>query len=198
MIVRLPRLFENWQDDPVLVRRYWDQAMNQIEDILNDLLAIPEIEAALEDLDTAVETVEAAATAAQTSADEAQEAVDSVAVKDSLKNSYVDNFTAPLLSISSTGSLEIKTHDRVYGDATLNPTVTVNGETIATGAVSGDVVRVSYEDSSRAGGTVIYDIIINGPAPVQSGDTHVVGAATVPATGTTDGNIVRPPGYVEP
>jgi hypothetical protein len=182
-----------------LLERYWDEAMKKIESFANQILAIPVIEAALADLDTAVAAAQSAATTAQTAATSAQTAVDSQTAENSLVNSYINNFTAPLISADSTGNVIIATHDRVYGDSTLNPTVSVTGATVATGAAVFSVVRVYYDQSSRAGGAVTYQFTVD-PAspPVQSGNRHSVGAVTIPAAGTQGGNYVQPPGYVEP
>lgn len=166
--------------------------MTEIEKTLNAILAIPLIEDALVDLDTAI----AAADAAAASANAAAEAVTS---ESSLVNSFVDNFVAPLISADNLGNITIATHDRVYGDSTLNPTVSVTGAVVASGAAPASVVRIYYNDASRAGGAVTYLYTIDPAAPpVQGGNVHSVGAVTIPAAGTQGGNGVRPPGYVEP
>lgn len=117
----------------------------------------------------------------------------------SLTNSGPVNYAAPLLSADSLGNVTIANHDRQYGDQTLNPTVSVIGDVLATGAVPGDVVRPYYVDPTRAGGAVSYLFTINDDtAPVQSGDTHALGAVEIPAVGTQDGNPVRQPGQVAP
>lgn len=190
--VKLPRLLQGWRDQPKLLERYWDIAMTKIEDILNQLLAIPAIEEALADLDAAI--IEA-----QNAADNANAAADSVTSETSLVNSYVANFVAPIIAANNTGLVTIANHDRVYGDPTLNPTVSVTGDSIATGLPAGSVVRVYYNDPSRAGGTVTYLYTVD-PAspPVQGGDTHSVGAVEVPAGAPVDGGWVRPPGYTGP
>lgn len=192
MAIKLPRLPTNWQDQPKLVERYWDGAMTEIEKTLNAILAIPAIEAALAGLD-------AATTAAQDAADAANAAAASVTSESSIVTSYPDNFVAPLISANSTGDVTIVTHDRVYGDPTMNPTVSVTGSIIATGESSPSVIRVYYVDPTRAGGAVSYLYTVDPAAPpVQGGNVHSVGAVEIPAAGSQSGNGVKPPGYVEP
>ncbi len=204
--VKLPRLWNNWQSmPPHLFERYWDEAMSNIEETLNAILSIPAIEEALEDLDTATQAAldaadnaNTAAADAQTAADTAQNTADAQRTEASIANSYVENFTPPLLSADSTGVVTIANHDRHYGDSTLNPTVSVTGDTIATGSASGSVIRVYYDDATRAGGAVTYQFTVDPAAPpVQGGSRHSVGAVTIPVAGSSDGNYVKPPGYVE-
>lgn len=188
---KLPRLLQGWDTQPKLLERYWDIAMSQIEDVVRQLLAIPAIQEALVMLDTAID-------AANTAAANAQNAADQSMSESSLVNSYVANFTAPLISADSSGNVTIANHDRVYGDSVLNPTVAVTGGVIATGEANPSVIRVYYNDVSRAGGAVIYQYTVDPAAPpVQGGSTHSVGAITIPSSGTGNGNYVRPPGYVQ-
>jgi hypothetical protein len=193
-VFRLPRLPLNWNKQPQLFERYWDEAMTNIEKTLNEILVIPEIQ-------TAIDAANAAAAAANTAAGNAQNAADTNSAENSLVNSYIDStsFTAPLISASSTGTITIQTHTRVYGDPTLNPNVSVTGQIgMSTGAASGDTVRVFYNDPTRAGGAVTYQFTIDPAAPpVQTGDTHSVGSVIIPSTGTSGGKYVKPPGYVE-
>lgn len=154
----------------------------------------------LPDIQALADQAQASADAAQASADAAQAAADQSTSETSIVNSYPTNPTVPpLISADNTGSVTISTHDRVYGDPTLNPTVSVTGGLIATGGSNPDVIRVYYSDPARAGGAVTYQFTVD-PAdpPVQGGSIHVVGAVTIPAAGTQSGNGVRPPGYVEP
>lgn len=151
----------------------------------------------LADAQNATDTALAAAAAANTAADNAQAAADISASETSLVNSFVTNFAgASPVSIASTGVATIGNHDRQYGDTTLNPTRAVTGNTVATAATAGQTVRIYYDDPTRAGGGVTYQFTVD-PAdpPVQGGDRHVVGAATVPGAGSVPGGYVRPPGY---
>lgn len=168
------------------------RALNQLGAIVQSIYSLPEIQAALADLDAAV-------AAAQAAADNANAAADSVTAEQSIVTSFPTNFTPPLIEADSAGNVTIANHDRQYGDTTLNPTVAVTGDTIATGQANPNVVRVFYVDAARAGGAVTYQFTVD-PAdpPIQGGDIHVVGAVTIPAAGTQSGNGVKPPGYVEP
>lgn len=199
MAVKLARLPVNWEKQPELVRRYWDTTMSEIEKTLNAILAIPIIQEALEGLDAAVAAAQQAAKDAQDAADSASGAANTARLETSLTSSYVANFTAPLISADSTGQVTIAAHDRVYGDPTLNPTRAIAGGTISTAASASSVIRVYYNDPTRAGGAVTYLFTVDpAPPPVQSGDTHSIGAVIIPAAGTQDGNFIKPPGFVEP
>lgn len=163
----------------------WQQLVTQLE-------LIPGLE-------EAIAAANAAAANAQAAADNANAAADSVTSESSLVNSGPVNYTPPLLSADNAGNVTIANHDRQYGDSVLNPTVSVTGGLIASGAAVGDIVRPYYLDPTRAGGAVTYLFTVNDDtAPVQGGDTHVLGAVTIPAAGTQDGNPVRPPGQVSP
>lgn len=138
----------------------------------------------------------AAAAAANTAAANAQAASDASAAETSLVNSFVTNFTPPVIQADSAGNVTIANHDRQYGDTALNPTVSVAGDVIATAAANPDIVRIYYDDPTRAGGAVAYLFTVDPvDPPVQGGDRHVVGAVQIPAAGTSDGGYVRPPGY---
>lgn len=193
-VLKLSRLFAGWEKQPVLFRRYWDETMSLIEDNINAINQLPLIQAA-------IDAANAAADAANAAAENAQNTADSQALENSLVNSYIDSasFTAPLLSADSSGNVTIASHTRVYGNPTLNPSVSVTGTTIATSATADDVVRIYYSDPSRAGGSVSFSHTID-PASIipQSGTNHSVGSITIPSIGTNDGNYVKPPGYVEP
>lgn len=145
---------------------------------------------------------QAAAASANAAAATAQNAADETASESSIVQSYVTNFSgASPISVSSTGVVTILVHDRVYGNSTLNPTVAVSGGSLPTGAASTQVVRVYYDDASRAGGAVTYQFTVDpAAAPVQGGVRHVVGAAEVPVAGSSNGGFIRPPGFtnVEP
>lgn len=161
------------------------RALNSLSSVVKALLEIPELQQAIQD--------------AQDAADNANNAAASVTGEQSLVNSAPANYTAPLLSADSAGNVPIANHDRVYGDPILNPTVAVVGDVLATAAVPGDIVRPYYLDPARAGGAVTYLFTINDDsAPVQGGDTHTLGAATIPAAGTQDGTPVRAPGNIQP
>lgn len=192
-MIKLPRLPVGYEKVPGLFPRYWDQAMTNIEKAVNEVLAIPEIKAAIVAANAAAANANAAAAAAKSTADKQ-------AAESSLVSSYIspNSFTGDLITVSSTGSVTVKTHTRIYGNPTLNPSVTVTGSTFSvTGVVAGDIIRVYYNDPTRAGGAVTYITTVDPAAPLaQSGDTHSVGAVSVPGTGTTPGKYIKPPGYI--
>lgn len=168
---------------------WFGQFASRIEDSING------IEAALIAAGIALD----AAAAANTAAANAQGVADSTSSESSLVNSYPANFTPPLVSADAAGNVTIANHDRVYGNTTLNPTVAVTGGTIPTTGVATDVVRIFYNDPTRAGGAVTYLYTVDPAAPpVQGGNTHSVGAVTIPGAGTSPGNPLQPPGYVQP
>ena len=197
--IRLPRLPVNWKDQPKLFERYWDEAMTRLEETLNAILAIPEIQEALADLDAATQAALDAADAAQTAADNAQNATDAQTSENSIVASFVAGYTPPLIQADSSGNVTIANHQRVYGDTTLNPTVSVTGSTFATTATTGQIVRVYYDQPSRAGGSVTYQYTVDPTTPpVQGGNRHSVAVVEIPAAGTQDGKGLQPPGYIEP
>lgn len=198
--IRLPRLPVNWQDQPQLFERYWDEAMTRLEDTLNAILTIPELQDAIDAAQSAANNANSAAATAQAAADASAAAAQATAKETSIVNSYVNGFTPPLLSVTTSGVVTIANHDRVYGDPTIDPTVSVTGATVNTMATEGQVVRIYYDDPARAGGTVSYQWTIDpNPVPVQGGSRHSVGVVTIPETGQppSDGNYIKPPGYVE-
>lgn len=181
--LKLPRLPIGWDKQPQLFERYWDEAMTSIEKSLNAILSLPEIQAA-------IDAANAAAAAANTAATSAGAAATAAAQETALVNSYITPST--ILSATST-TITIASHVRHYADGT---TASVTGGTIAATAVS-DVDYVSYSDPTRAGGSVTY--AVSTTQPPQTGSTHVVGAVTIPATGTqAGGDGPQKPGHVEP
>ena len=205
MAFKLPRLSTNWLTQPQLFQRYWDDVMFQLEKVLNSILDIPLIIDALADLDAATTAAQNAADAANTAASDAstaasdaQAATDAASTEASIVSSYVTGFVGSVLVADSAGDITIEEHTRTYGDPLLNPSVVVLGDTVVSGAVPTDVVRVYYNQSSRAGGAVTYLYTVD-PAtpPVQSGSTHSVGAVTIPAAGVVGGKWVTSPGYVD-
>lgn len=183
---RLPPNFAQMPDQAELLQRYWQELVTALEQV-------PEIAASLQG---AIDEAQDAADLAIAAAASADEAADAITSEQSLVNSFVTNFTPPLIQADSAGNVTIADHDRQYGNPALDPTVAVDGDTIASGEVNPAVVRVYYTDPARAGGAVSYLFTVD-PAdpPVQGGDIHVVGAVEIPAAGTSDGGFVRPPGY---
>jgi hypothetical protein len=188
---KLPTAFKiiNRDGTPTNVfQKWWQSIASGIE------VSVNAIALALEAAGIALD----AAAAAQAAADQASNVADAQAAETSLVNSYVTGFTPPLIEADEFGGVTIANHQRVYGDSTLNPTVAVTGASIPTIAIPGQVVRVYYDDPTRAGGPVTYQYTIDPAAPpVQTGNRHSVAAVTIPATGTEIGKFVRPPGYVD-
>lgn len=192
--IKLPRLNYQWQQNPQLLERYWDEAMNEIERTLNEILLIPSIQQGLQDLEDNIVEITADIETVTELANEVDGVVAGEVAQSSLRESFVNGFTGSLISADSAGVVTIGAHDRVYTD---NTTASVNGATINTGAAVGDTLRFFYNDPDRTGGAVAYLFTTDpGPPPVQIGDTHVIGTVQIPASATSDGNYVRPPGFV--
>lgn len=191
MSVRLPRLPSNWATQPQLFERYWDEILNQLETTLNAILDIPLIQQAVQDAQDAADTAQAAANSAQIVA------VNQTA-ESSLVNSYTTVVSGDLVSAAFNGDITVQTHTRTYGNSGLNPTVSVTGAIISTGAATGSFVRIYYDDPTRSGGAVSYLFTVD-PAdpPVQTGSRHVVGAVQVPTSGTKPGKNIQAPGYID-
>lgn len=157
---------------------------------INQLTTIPEIQQALGVLDAKSNQLDQTLQTAQNTISQAQQQTDATKREAALQGSYIEP-TAVLTA--STTTITIASHTRFYTDGSQ---VSVNGGT-APASGSGDTDYVSYNDPPRTGGTVSY--IVSTVAPVQTGDTHVVGAVTIPATGTqSGGDGPRRPGYVQP
>lgn len=138
-----------------------------------------------------------AADAANTAAANANAAADSVTSEQSIVTSFVKGFAgASPLEADNLGNVTIKNHTRQYGDTVMNPDVAITGAVLATAAAAASIVRIYYDDATRADTTPTFAFTID-PAsqPVQGGDRHVIGAVEIPAAGTSDGGYVRPPGY---
>lgn len=148
-------------------------------------------QAAADAANIAAAAATAAASSANAAAGTAQSTADAAAKNQALVNSYI----SPSSVVTATLTLvTISAHTRFYADGT---SVSVLGGTAATVGGAGAVDYVSYLDPSRAGGNVGY--VISTTAPVQTGNTHVVGAVTVPATGSASGgNGPAKPGGVTP
>ncbi|HEY8593318.1 MAG TPA: Hint domain-containing protein [Sphingomicrobium sp.] len=109
-----------------------------------------------------------------------------------IANSYATGLT---FSVSSAGAVTISGHTRVYSDK--NVTVNGTGGTpIATGAASGALVYIYYDDPDRAGGTVTYQALVlaggvgdysSAFASSSNPYRHFVATKAVPASGSTGG-----------
>lgn len=169
--------------------RRLNDVLGQIVTLLNAIRAIPEIQAQLLLLDSATQAALDAAELAQMAAAGAQASTDSTKREQALVNSYIQPDS--VLTASPT-TISIAAHTRLYADGT---SATVNAGTVPATS-SGDIDYISYVDPERDGGAVTY--IVSTTPPVQTGDTHVVGAVSIPETGMVDGGAgPRRPGYVE-
>jgi len=198
-VIRLPRLpsaaIVDKDGKPTLTfTRYFQSFAERIELVINkiaELLGITEqLDAAIAAANAAAAEAKAAADSAQNAADTAQATTDAQKREAALQGSYIEPDS---VLMASPTSITIAAHTRYYADGT--SVAVLAGTVIAT--ASDDIDYVFYVDASRAGGGVTYQVSTT--APVQSGDTHVVGAVTVPATGSTGGGRgPRPPGFVVP
>lgn len=129
-----------------------------------------------------------AATEAQVAA--AQEQSAATAAADALAKSYPT--PSDLLSASSSGTITITAHTRVYGDGT---SVLVNAGSVS-GFAQGSYVQVYYDDAGRAGGAVSYQGTLE--LISQTGARHIIGGVSIPLAGSppVDGFPPFPPGYV--
>ena len=161
-----------------------------VTEAINQIAQLPAIQEALLELDAATQAANAAAAAAQAAANGAQTSTDAQKREAALQGSYIEPDS---VVTASTTTITIAGHTRKYADGT---SATVSGGNVpATGM--GDIDYVSYVDAARTGGAVTY--AASTTPPVQTGDTHVVGAVTIPTTGTADGGAgPRRPGFVAP
>lgn len=199
-MLKLPRLVSNAQivDKDGLptstFQQWWQQVVSRIELAITtivDLTGIQEqFELALQQAQQATQQAQDAAADAAAAAAAAQSQTDATQREAALQGSYIE--PASVLTASTT-TITIAAHTRMYADGT---SASVNGGSLAATG-SGDTDYVSYSDAERDGGVVTYQVSTT--APVQTGDTHVVGAVQIPATGTVDGGEgPRRPGYVIP
>lgn len=197
---RLPRLSSNAAlvDDKgqptVTFQQWWQTVVQRVElaiQTIVDLTGIQDqFEQALAQAQQATAAAQAAAGEAQAAADAAQAQTDATKREAALQGSYIE--PASVLSATPT-AITIAAHTRMYADGS---SVAVNGGTVPATA-SNDIDYVSYDDPTRTGGSVAYQV--STAAPVQTGDTHVVGAVAIPATGTVGGGEgPQRPGYVRP
>jgi len=189
---RLPRLLSNTAivdnngQPSATFRLWWQTVVTQLEKAINAIVTLTGIS---EDFATAITNAQNAATAANEAAAAATTAAAAAAKESALNNSYI----SPNSVLTATPTIiTVATHTRHYGDGTSVPVA--GGAVAATG--TGDVDYVSYADPMRAGGAVTF--VASTTAPAQTNDVHVVGAITIPATGTgTGGDGPRRPGYVD-
>lgn len=176
-MIKLPRLPLGWKDQPQLFERYWDQAMSQIEQNINDILSLPVIEAAVASAAAAAAAANTAAAAANTAAATAQTSAKDAARVAALTNSGVNGVTITASDAGASASISISAHTRVYGDGT---SVSVNAGSV-TGLAYSTIYYIYYDQPSRIGGAVTYLAATDKLTAAQTGDRHLVGTATTPA-----------------
>lgn len=161
--------------------------IQSLKNSVNDLI---DIQNAVDAANAAAAAANDAAAAAQGAADDAADATAANAREQALVNSYIDPNS--VLTTTAT-TITVAPHTRHYADGT---TASIIGGTVSATAAA-DVDYVSYSDPTRAGGIVTF--VVSTTQPPQTGDVHVIGAITIPSTGTGTGGVgPRKPGYVEP
>lgn len=189
MAVQLPRLPPNFAQMPnrdELLQRYWQTAMESIEETLNAILAIPIIQAAV--------------AAAQADADAAQDTATG-AIRELAR---INSYTTPtdVLTGQDAGAnarIVIANHTRVYPvqGAYDVPDLAITGTTL-TGLAYTTTYYVYYDDPTLANPTPSF-LTTTSAATAQPGAAagrHFVGVVTTPAAGggNTSGNGGYPPG----
>lgn len=178
-----------------VMQQYWQELTGAVTGALLTLanvtgVILPSYDQAIKDAKKAASDANAAAAAAQKAASDSAAMAAANAREQALVNSYID--PSSVLTATPT-TISIAAHTRHYADGT---TASVNAGTVAATA-SGDTDYVSYSDPTRKGGAVTY--IVSTTQSTQIGDTHVVGAVKIPATGLASGGKgPQPPGYVQP
>lgn len=95
----------------------------------------------------------------------------------------------PVVSIAADGTLTIDNHTRRYSDG--HADVAVTGATISTGLAAGIFRAIGYDDPTRVGGAVTYNLYAvtqDAQASPANPGRHFVGYFVVPSTGTSDGD----------
>lgn len=170
--------------------RQLNRIFGELTNFSNAIGVLPLIQEALADFAIRADNLDAATQAALDAAEASTAATANASREQSLVNSYIQPDS--VLSASPT-TITVASHTRYYADGT---NVAVTGGTVAASAPT-STSYVSYLDSTRAGGAVTYTVSTT--QPIQTGDTHVVGAVRIPEAGTADGGGgPRPPGYVIP
>lgn len=117
--------------------------------------------------------------------------VEEVVAGDALAKSFPSGFAGSLVTADSSGLVTIANHTRDYGNGS---SVSVTGGSVVTGLAAGSIARIYYDQASRAGGVVAYQFSTDVATVAQIGNRHSVGAVEIPASGTSDGVELPPPG----
>jgi hypothetical protein len=162
-----------------------DAAQNQLIEDVSDLLAT-------------IISLNELITQAEEAIDDLGNAAGAIASANELTNSYATGLTITATDAGSSVTITISAHTRVYPKADGSTTnVAVTGGSITGQAYSTDL-WIYYDQASRAGGAVSYQVSTSPIA--QTGDRHSIGAIkTVAALDPPKpGNPIRPPGYQDP
>jgi hypothetical protein len=160
-----------------------DQLIEYLGDLLADIILLNSL------ITEAEEAIEAANTATE-----------QAIAQTALANSYVTGLIISAADAGSDVTITISGHDRVYPQADgSNVTVAVAGASLM-GLAYSTQYWIYYDDPTRTGGAVTYQTATTSTTAAQTGNRHSVGAVTTPAAlaAPSDGNVIRPPGYVEP
>lgn len=185
MVLILPRLklsspITDKDGGPVLeLTRAWNNAMTLIEANVNG------IQDALDAAGIAQAAAVSAASdaaAAQASADAAAAAGSGSSALQALVNSGVNNAcTIGAFDAGSDATVTVSANTRYYGDGT---SVAVNSGSVTGVAYGLDAVLIFYDDLTRAGGAVTYQVTIDptlaNPSPVHP-NRHYVGSVPTPS-----------------
>lgn len=187
-MIRLPRLqgtnpIVDKDGRPSLTfTRYFQAFAERIERIVTsiaDILGITEqLDAAIKRADEAAAAAQIAAENAAEQAAQAAEQAEAAKREAALTGSYIEPDS---VVTADPATVFIGAHTRYYNDGTSAPVVGGSGAATGPGAVN----YVSYVDADRSGGAVAY--VISTTPPTQTGDTHVVGAVTIPDDGMAEG-----------
>jgi hypothetical protein len=165
--------------------RSLNDAVATLGQAINEIASIPEIQAALATLDAAI-------AAAQSAADSANSAAAATKAETNLTNSSVSGLTLTATDAGTDVTINISAHTRIYGDGT--------SVSVSAGSVSGvaydTYYYIYYDQASRVGGAVTYEVTTDPTVAAQVGDRHVVGGVQTPALGeaNNDGDPLLPPG----
>lgn len=162
---------------------FWQRFAEAIEDAIKGLEdADAAIEAALEAAGIAIQAAadaQQAADNAQQAADDAQSGADGAGSVASLTDSGTADLTLDAIDNGVDATIQISAHSRVYGDGTV---VSVNSGIIS-GLLYDTYYYVFYDDPSRSGGAVTYQVTTIEANAAQINDRHLVGAVLTPESG---------------
>ena len=163
--------------------RWWQEVTRKLAEAFQGLTAAVN---AVQLAQKAADTAQAAAVVAQNAADGAN----SVA---SLTSSGVTGLTLSAVDAGSSATISVSAHTRVYGNGS---SVSVSASPPLTGLSYSTLYYVFYDQPSRSGGTVSYQITTSQTTAAQTGNRHLVGAVTTPAAAgpAETGDPVNPPG----